>query len=157
MERIEIGRLTFINSDGTTDCLVIQDSDGVFGRVNINTVDDDCFIVNLGDMLNLWSGGMYQSTLHRVLPPKPENICNESVAFNELNGTNIGRISVPFFYEPNWSTVIQPLDFDMVRNDGFPWSETDKEKWNSMRDFRAQSQSIMYGDHLKSKVLSNFM
>ena len=137
-------------------CIYIceRDSNGIFGKVNVSTVDDDCFIVNLGDMLNLWSGGLYQSTLHRVLPPKLENVCGESIEFNRRNNAQIGRISVPFFYEPNWETIIKPIEFDM--SDETKWSKEDRIKWKQTEEFRKNAQSIMYGDHLKSKVLNNF-
>ena len=179
-EHRDYGCLTFINCDTTTDCLEVQDANGVYGKVNVNTIDEDCFIVNLGDMvryilclradllinndvcikqqqLNVWSGGLYQSTPHRVLPPKLMNICNGSREFNKRWNTEIGRISVPFFYEPNWDTIIKPIELNI--NEDFHemgWNMEDKLKWEFMKDFRENCEGIMYGDHLKSKVLSNF-
>ena len=155
-QHTDYGCLTFINSDNTKDCLEIKDSKGVFGKVNVNTIDQDCFIVNLGDMLHLWSGGLYQSTPHRVLPPKSTNICKESIQFNNRNNTEIGRISIPFFYEPNWNTIVEPIDFNMNKEHELQWTKEDKLKWKEMEQFRNNAQAIMYGDHLKSKLLSNF-
>eukprot|EP01084_Bolivina_argentea_P255145 429062_1 len=153
-EHRDYGCLTFINCDNTMDCLEIKDTNNIFRKVNVNTIDEDCFIVNIGDMINLWSGGLYQSTPHRVLTPKKKNVCNESIQFNKQNNSNIGRISIPFFYEPNWDTVIKPIVFDMEGND--IWNNKDKIKWKEMEEFRNNAKQIMYGDHLKSKVFSNF-
>mmetsp|Transcript_1134 Transcript_1134/g.1617 ORF Transcript_1134/g.1617 Transcript_1134/m.1617 type:complete len:247 (+) Transcript_1134:205-945(+) len=50
-------------------------------------------IVNLGDMLERWTNGKFVSTVHRVLT------CGTSE-----------RYSVPFFYEPNFDTVVTCLD-----------------------------------------------
>lgn len=50
------------------------------------------FICNIGDMLSEWTRGAYQSTLHRV--------CHSSDTL---------RISVPFFFEPNWDAFISPV------------------------------------------------
>ena len=51
------------------------------------------FIVNLGDMLERWTNGMFRSTKHRV-----------------LTAGDTERISIPFFYEPNFDTVVECLE-----------------------------------------------
>ncbi|GAA2804857.1 isopenicillin N synthase family dioxygenase [Crossiella cryophila] len=45
------------------------------------------FVVNIGDLMALWTGGAWRSTLHRVVNP--------------LQGNTSSRLSVPFFYQPN--------------------------------------------------------
>lgn len=52
----------------------------------------DAMVVNVGDMLELWSGGRLVSTPHRV--------------FNKSGGA---RQSFPFFYKPRWDVIIEPL------------------------------------------------
>jgi isopenicillin N synthase-like dioxygenase len=51
------------------------------------------FVVNLGDMLERWTNGLYKSTKHRVL----------------TNG-DAERYSIPFFYEPSFDTVVECLE-----------------------------------------------
>ncbi|CAB9528406.1 oxoglutarate-Fe(II) type oxidoreductase [Seminavis robusta] len=52
------------------------------------------FVVNLGDMLERWSNGLFKSTLHRVI----------------TSGSQAGeRYSIPFFYEPNFDTLVTCL------------------------------------------------
>eukprot|EP00882_Tetradesmus_deserticola_P026949 GHRQ01029774.1.p1 GENE.GHRQ01029774.1~~GHRQ01029774.1.p1 ORF type:complete len:192 (+),score=75.26 GHRQ01029774.1:466-1041(+) len=50
------------------------------------------FIVNLGDMLERWTNGLFKSTLHRV-----------------INTTGQERYSIPFFFEPNFTTRVECL------------------------------------------------
>jgi isopenicillin N synthase-like dioxygenase len=51
-----------------------------------------CFVVNIGDIFETWSGGQFKSTQHRV--------------------TNIGkeRYSMPLFFGLDYHTVVEPLE-----------------------------------------------
>lgn len=51
------------------------------------------FVVNLGDMLERWTNGIFKSTIHRVV----------SIGSKE-------RYSIPFFYEPNFDTVVECIN-----------------------------------------------
>lgn len=53
-------------------------------------VIENAYICNIGDMLQYWSRDSYVATKHRVL-------------------TDIPRISLPFFFQPNYDTVIEPV------------------------------------------------
>lgn len=50
------------------------------------------FVVNIGDLLARWSNDVFISTVHRV-----------------LNVTGHERYSIPFFFGPDYNTVIEPL------------------------------------------------
>jgi isopenicillin N synthase-like dioxygenase len=54
-------------------------------------VDPDVYIVNIGDMLEAWTNGIFRSTPHRVL-----NLSKE-------------RFSIPHFVAANHGTIIQPF------------------------------------------------
>eukprot|EP00980_Cylindrotheca_fusiformis_P016862 scaffold5088_cov98-Cylindrotheca_fusiformis.AAC.13 len=51
------------------------------------------FIVNLGDMLERWTNGIFRSTKHRVLTVGDRD-----------------RYSIPFFFEPDFDAPVQCLD-----------------------------------------------
>ncbi len=83
-----------------TDALTIIAPDPV-GGLEVQTRDGgwitpDCpeggFVVNIGDMLELWSGGRLKSTPHRV-----------------VNRSGKERYSFPYFAVPRHDVVIQPL------------------------------------------------
>lgn len=46
---------------------------------------ENTFVINIGDMLELWTHGYYRATPHRV-----------------RNKAGHDRISMPFFFDPNW-------------------------------------------------------
>mmetsp|Transcript_1347 Transcript_1347/g.2755 ORF Transcript_1347/g.2755 Transcript_1347/m.2755 type:complete len:323 (-) Transcript_1347:2137-3105(-) len=52
----------------------------------------DGFVINIGDMLEYWTCGLYKSTIHRV-----------------MTGHEKERYSFPFFFEPQFDAQIQPL------------------------------------------------
>jgi isopenicillin N synthase-like dioxygenase len=53
---------------------------------------EDAFVLNVGDMMELWSGGRLISTPHRV-----------------INRTGEARQSFPFFSKPRHDVIIEPL------------------------------------------------
>eukprot|EP01043_Picozoa_sp_COSAG02_P074352 COSAG02_NODE_14852_length_1229_cov_3.684488_1_plen_141_part_00 len=114
-------------------------------RVGIN-VDpiEGAFVINIGDMMSLWTNGMYRSTPHRVLRPAARN-CPSS-----RSGENRGRmqrLSVPFFFEPNYDAFIEPLS---------PAGLNDSPPPGITATMLGRSRGITYGQHLVSKTESNF-
>ena len=60
----------------------------------------DALIVNVGDMLEIWSGGYFVSTPHKVInPPEQE------------------RYSFPYFAVPGFDTRVEPLNQALVSKD----------------------------------------
>ena len=53
---------------------------------------DGCFVVNIANQMECWSGGRFRSTMHRVKPPA---------------GTDL--YSIGYFAAPNYDTMIEPL------------------------------------------------
>ena len=83
----------------------------------------NCFVINIGDMVNIWTNRLYTSTLHRVMH----------------TAENTFRVSIPFFYEPNFDAVVKPLAKCVEATGGVV-----KEK------------EVVYGLHLVGKVSTNF-
>ena len=55
-------------------------------------------VCNIGDLLQRWSNDRFASTVHRV-----------------INRTPSSRHSIPVFYDPNTSTVVDPHDLGIAR------------------------------------------
>lgn len=96
MESIEVGDH---NCGAHTDygCLTIllANSPGlqVLGRNNVwfdAPVIPNAYICNIGDMLQYWTKDLYIATKHRVLTGAP-------------------RISLPFFFQPDFESIIKPI------------------------------------------------
>ncbi|QEH34481.1 2-oxoglutarate-dependent ethylene/succinate-forming enzyme [Aquisphaera giovannonii] len=86
------------------------------------------YVCNIGDMLDRMTGGVYRSTPHRVRNPAPRD-----------------RMSFPFFFDPNFSAPVRPIDLpgrDRPADDA-------AERWD-----RASVHMFdgTYGDYLLTKV-----
>ena len=68
------------------------------------------FVINIGDMLQKMTKGLYKSTPHRV-------IC-----------TGKERFSIPYFYDPGWDQKIPVLDIFI--------SEEEKEVLEKTRNYK---------------------
>ncbi|KAJ3106509.1 hypothetical protein HDU96_008202 [Phlyctochytrium bullatum] len=123
-EHTDYGCLTFVNCEDVKGALEVRNRAGAW--IKADPLAEDSFIVNVGDMLSYWSNGLYRSTPHRV----------QSVA-----GTD--RVSVPFFFEPNYDAVITPIK-EFVGPAVTESQATPAEK------------KVVFGHHLAKRVLSNF-
>jgi isopenicillin N synthase-like dioxygenase len=66
------------------------------------------FVVNLGDLMQVWSNDHYQAAKHRVLSVPADS----------------SRYSMPFFYTPRYDAVIEPVvSNETSRYTNFTWLE----------------------------------
>ena len=86
------------------------------------------FVCNIGDMLDRMTGGLFRSTPHRVRNPAAR-----------------GRLSFPFFFDPDFSARVRPIGGIAS---GLPRDDRD-ERWDreSVHAFDGT-----YGDYLLNKV-----
>jgi isopenicillin N synthase-like dioxygenase len=98
--------------------------------------------VNVGDMLAHWTGGLLRATPHRVKPPP-------------LGAS--ARISVPFFYEPNFDALIRPLPVMKTLSSSQANARVSMAYASTNSNIRSgNDSSVKYGDHLLNKVTTNF-
>ncbi|XP_015870863.1 probable 2-oxoglutarate-dependent dioxygenase At3g50210 isoform X1 [Ziziphus jujuba] len=116
----DYGLLTLVNQDEDTTALQVRNLSGEW--ISAPPVPGT-FVCNIGDMLKIYSNGLYESTLHQV-----------------TNNAAKYRVSVAYFYETNFDTAVEPLDICIQRTGG------------AKKFGRA-----VYGEHLASKVLTNFV
>ncbi len=83
----DYGCLTLLATDGASG-LEVQRTDGTWLPV---TVPPGVFVINFGEMLQIWSSGRVRATAHRV------------------KNTTTERVSVPLFFNPSYDTNIAPF------------------------------------------------
>lgn len=90
------------------------------------------FVVNVGDMLERLTSGRYVSALHRV-----------------VNTSGRARISMPFFFDPHFDAVLEPIPGVGPAN-GRPGLAA---RWDGidLKDLRGT-----YGEYLLGKVSKVF-
>lgn len=66
-------------------------------------------VVNIGDVMQVWTNDRCTAGVHRVLPVQSQN----------------GRYSTPFFYQPRFDAVIRPwlVEGEQSRYQSFSWQE----------------------------------
>lgn len=115
----DYGCLTLLLADETRGALQVQTQAG--GWIDADPVPG-AFVVNVGDMMERWTNGVWRSTRHRVVH----------------RGEGY-RVSVPFFFEPDWEARVRPLRECVAACGGV-------ERCGEVR----------YGEFLVGKVRGNF-
>lgn len=134
-EHTDYGLLTILAQD---DCGGLQvRMPGAHDSANSNDTwldvpaEPDIFVVNIGDMLDRLTFGRYRSTPHRV-----------------RNASGRERMSYPFFIDPSWDAVVEPLPLH-----GTPPADDATRRWDNTS---VQAWTGTYGDYLTAKVSKVF-
>ena len=90
-EHTDYGCVTLLLADPTPGALQVLLKDGKTW-LNADPIPG-AFVVNIGDMIERWTNGIWKSTKHRVIH----------------RGEGY-RVSVPLFFEPNFDAVVKPLE-----------------------------------------------
>jgi isopenicillin N synthase-like dioxygenase len=90
----DYGDFTLVNIEERAGGLEVLAPDGSWITV---PVIPDGFVVNIGDLMEVWTNERWVSTTHRVVVPEEER-------FSESE-----RLSLVFFHEPNWDTDVTAL------------------------------------------------
>jgi isopenicillin N synthase-like dioxygenase len=88
----------------------------------------DTFLCNIGDMLDRMTRGLYRSTPHRV-----------------INTSESDRLSFPFFFDPNFDALIQPIE--TIARDDFVDDRAQRWDQASVHAFEGT-----YGDYILKKI-----
>ncbi len=116
------------HSDAGALTVLLQDDVGGLqvetgaGWVDVTPIDG-ALVVNVGDMMQIWSNDRYQAAVHRVRPM-----------------TGRPRYSIPFFFNPAYATNVDPLP---TADAGRPRYRT--VNWGEFRQTRADGDFADYG------------
>ncbi|XP_023638406.1 2-oxoglutarate-Fe(II) type oxidoreductase [Capsella rubella] len=87
----DFGMMTLLATDNVMGLQICKDKEAKPRKWEYVPSIKGAYIVNLGDLLERWSNGIFKSTLHRVL------------------GNGQERYSIPFFVEPSHDCLVECL------------------------------------------------
>ncbi|KAI0304419.1 Clavaminate synthase-like protein [Multifurca ochricompacta] len=93
-----------------------------------------CIVCNIGEMWEIWTNGLYKSTLHRVIH----------------RGSNY---RIPFFFEPNFDAKVAPLAAALRIQEELNLAS---ESHHLLKQMSKTYEPTVYGNFLLNKVGSNF-
>ena len=88
----DLNMLTLVHADSDTGGLEVRARDGTWIAP---VTSGDAYVVNVGDILMRWTNDLWVSTPHRVVNPPA--------------GWGARRLSVPFFFQANYDTLVECL------------------------------------------------
>ena len=121
------------HSDAGLLTVLMQDREGglqIFadeGWIGVEPLDG-ALVINVGDMMQVWSNDRYRSALHRVLHREKRE-----------------RFSVPFFFNPSYDTDCAPLD-EATEGEGAHYRPVN---WGAFRQLRTDGDFADYGKEVQ--------
>ena len=124
----DAGALTVLIEDGTPGLQVLRD-----GHWHDVEPAPGALVVNIGDMIQVWSNDTYRAPLHRVLAARDRD-----------------RYSAPFFLNPSYRAEVAPLPGLAAQAGGaryrpIPWSEFRRRRAEG--DFGDYGREVQIGDY----------
>ena len=91
----------------------------------------EALVINIGDMVQVWSNGKYKAALHRV------------VAMEKAD-----RYSIPFFFNPSYETVVSPLENNDEKNiyQSIHWGDFRRKRADG--DYANIGKEVQIADYL---------
>lgn len=100
---------------------------------------ENTFVVNIGDMLERWTHGIFIATPHRV-----------------RNATKKVRLSMPFFFDPEWNCKLEPIPTELLSQDLFNKQDNIKShRWDGLLMDKLDP-NLTYGEFVDSKITKCF-
>ena len=97
------------------------------------------FVINIGDILELWTRGILKATLHRV-----------------RNTSSHLRLSFPYFYDPAWNSTLEKIPEDCLDKKLLSHATSEAEaRWDKL-DLHRIDKSTTYGQFVWRKISNVF-
>ena len=142
VENLEIADLgVHHHTDAGALTLLLQDDVGglqVFREGQWHNIPSvpGAIVVNTGDMMQVWSNDVYQAAIHRVLAMQTSD-----------------RFSIPFFFNPSSSCVIEPLSTTITDNRPSRYRPI---TWKQFRGQRTDGDYADYGAEVQIEQFRKF-
>ena len=121
----DAGAVTILLQDAVSGLQVFKD-----GMWHIVEPVEGAFVINIGDMVQVWSNDEYRAALHRV------------AAMDKVE-----RYSIPFFYNPSYDAKVAPLEFGSgtKRYNAIDWGEFRRRRADG--DFADVGKEVQIADY----------
>ena len=110
----DYGGLTILRQDNAPGGLQVCDPQGRWHDV---PPTGNSFVINVGDLMSMWTNGRWRSTLHRVINPP-----------RDLTGST-QRLSMVLFFSPNEASTIACLDTCVSAERPAKWKPVVAGEW----------------------------